>query len=142
MLVQPDSTRFVDRHSRVEDHFLALPCPQSGISTILSVFQDNIYFSLLRSSFSHIRKVIKNSGYITPNQKELCGGFQLTTNNRMDLAAIEGLKALKTRCKVTLYNNNSYLISHIKCKRYEYVNHWRCSKFPVLKWSSHFPWLC
>jgi ribonuclease HI len=74
--------------------------------------------------------------------KELCGGFQLSTNNRMDLVAIEGLKALKTRCKVTLYNNNRYLISHIKCKRYEYVNHWRCSIFPVLKWSSHFPWLC
>lgn len=26
------------------------------------------------------------------------------------LAAIEGLKALKTRCKVTLYNNNGYLV--------------------------------
>ena len=70
MRVQPDSTRFVDRHSRVEDHFLAVRCPQSGISTILSLFQDNIYFSLLRSSFSHIRKVMKNSGYITPHKKE------------------------------------------------------------------------
>lgn len=44
-------------------------------------------------------------------RKELSGGFRLTTNNRMDiLAAIEGLKALKTRCKVTVYNNNTYLV--------------------------------
>lgn len=48
------------------------------------------------------------------HRKELCGGFQLTTNNRMDIiAAIEGLKALKTRCKVTLYNNNGYLVDAI-----------------------------
>lgn len=47
-------------------------------------------------------------------RKELCGGFQLSTNNRMDIiAAIESLKALKTRCKVTLYNNNSYLVDAI-----------------------------
>ena len=47
-------------------------------------------------------------------RKELCGGFQLSTNNRMDIiAAIESLKALKTRCKVTLYNNNGYLVDAI-----------------------------
>jgi ribonuclease HI len=45
------------------------------------------------------------------HQKELFGGFQLTTNNRMDIiATIEGLKALKTRCNVTIYNNNTYLV--------------------------------
>ena len=48
------------------------------------------------------------------HRKELSGGFQLTTNNRMDIiAAIEGLKALKTRCKVTLYNNNGYRVDAI-----------------------------
>jgi ribonuclease HI len=48
------------------------------------------------------------------HRKELSGGFQLTTHHRMDIiAAIEGLKALKTRCKVTLYNNNGYLLDAI-----------------------------
>ena len=69
MRVQPDSTRFVERHSRVEGHFLAVRCQQSGISGILSLCQD-IYFSVVRSSFSHIRKVLKNSGYITSHNKE------------------------------------------------------------------------
>ena len=48
------------------------------------------------------------------HRKELCDGFQLSTNNRMDIiAAIEGLKALQTKCKVTLYNNNGYLVDAI-----------------------------
>ena len=48
------------------------------------------------------------------HRKELCHGFQLTTNNRMDiLAAIKSLKALQTKCKVTLYNNNGYLVDAI-----------------------------
>jgi ribonuclease HI len=59
------------------------------------------------------------------HRKELSGGFQLTTNNRMDiLAAIEGLKALKTICKVTLYNNNGYLVDAI-------ANNW------VLRWQAN-----
>ena len=36
-------------------------------------------------------------------EKELSGGEADTTNNRMELtAAIEGLKALKEKCEVTL----------------------------------------
>ena len=59
------------------------------------------------------------------HRKELSGGFQLTTNNRMDiLAAIEGLKALKTRCKVTLYNNSGYLVDAI-------ANNW------ALRWQAN-----
>lgn len=43
--------------------------------------------------------------------KRRSGSFPTTTNNRMDIkAAIEGLKALKTKCKVTIYNNNLYLV--------------------------------
>lgn len=47
-------------------------------------------------------------------EKELCGGEKSTTNNRMELtAAIEGLKALKTPCKVTLYSDSQYLVNAI-----------------------------
>ncbi len=44
--------------------------------------------------------------------KELSGGYRRTTNNRMEiLAAIEGLKALKAPCAVTLYSDSQYLIN-------------------------------
>ncbi len=47
-------------------------------------------------------------------EKELCGGEKNTTNNRMELtAAIEGLKALKTPCKVNLYSDSQYLVNAI-----------------------------
>lgn len=43
-------------------------------------------------------------------EKELSGGEKLTTNNRMELtAAIEGLAALKYRCKVVLTSDSKYL---------------------------------
>ena len=45
------------------------------------------------------------------HRKELSGGFRLTTNNRMELlAAIEGLKALKYKCKVSLFSDSKYLV--------------------------------
>ena len=44
------------------------------------------------------------------HRKELSGGFQLTTNNRMEImAAIAGLGALKDKCRVTLYTDSQYL---------------------------------
>lgn len=44
-------------------------------------------------------------------QKELTGGFSLTTNNRMELfAAIAGLQALKFPCMVKLYSDSRYLV--------------------------------
>ncbi len=47
-------------------------------------------------------------------EKSLCGGEKLTTNNRMELiAAIEGLKALKMPCNVTLYSDSQYLVNAI-----------------------------
>lgn len=44
------------------------------------------------------------------NQKELSGGEQNTTNNRMELSAvIFGLKALKQPCKVTVTTDSKYV---------------------------------
>jgi ribonuclease HI len=43
-------------------------------------------------------------------EKELSGYDPDTTNNRMELlGAIEGLKALKERCQVTLYTDSMYV---------------------------------
>ena len=45
------------------------------------------------------------------HEKEISGGEVLTTNNRMELrAAIEGLRALKEPCEVTLYSDSKYLV--------------------------------
>ena len=47
-------------------------------------------------------------------EKELSGGEADTTNNRMELtAAIEGLKALKEKCEVTLYTDSQYVANGI-----------------------------
>lgn len=44
------------------------------------------------------------------HEKELSGHEPQTTNNRMELrAALEGLRALKSPCKVDLYTDSSYL---------------------------------
>ena len=44
-------------------------------------------------------------------EKELSGGEDNTTNNRMELTAvIEGLKALKESCIVELYSDSKYVI--------------------------------
>lgn len=44
-------------------------------------------------------------------EKELSGGERVTTNNRMELlAAIEGLRALREPCRVTLYSDSKYLV--------------------------------
>lgn len=46
--------------------------------------------------------------------KELSGGEPETTNNRMELTAlIEGLSALKYRCRVTVYSDSKYVIDAI-----------------------------
>ena len=43
-------------------------------------------------------------------EKELSGGSAQTTNNKMELTAvIEGLKALKRPCDVTLYTDSKYV---------------------------------
>ena len=47
--------------------------------------------------------------------KELSGGEAQTTNNRMELTAlIEGLSALKYRCRVTVTSDSKYVIDAIQ----------------------------
>jgi len=46
--------------------------------------------------------------------RELSGGFQCTTNNRMEiLAVIEALAALKEPCRVTIHSDSRYVINAI-----------------------------
>ena len=50
-------------------------------------------------------------------EKELSGGEKETTNNRMELtAAIEGLRAIKYPCEVTLTSDSKYLVDAIEKK--------------------------
>lgn len=45
---------------------------------------------------------------------EISGGELLTTNNRMELAAvIQALKVLKTKCSVTVYTDSQYVANGI-----------------------------
>lgn len=47
-------------------------------------------------------------------EKEMSGGAPETTNNRMELTAvIEGLKALKESCKVTVVTDSQYVANGI-----------------------------
>lgn len=44
------------------------------------------------------------------HEKELCGGEQMTTNNRMELTAvIKGLSALTRSCTIDVYTDSSYV---------------------------------
>ena len=61
-------------------------------------------------------------------QKELSGGERQTTNNRMELTAvIEGLKALKEKCIVTVITDSKYVSDGINlgwAKSWK-ANNWR-----------------
>lgn len=64
-------------------------------------------------------------------RKELSAGYRLTTSNRMEMrAAIAGLQALKTRCKVTIYSDSEILVMGITCgsARKARANGWRRGK--------------
>lgn len=46
------------------------------------------------------------------HRKELSGGFQLTTNNRMEImAVIKGLEALNEPCSVNLHSDSQYVVN-------------------------------
>lgn len=46
-----------------------------------------------------------------PNERELSGGENATTNNRMELmSVIEGLRALTRRCRVEVHLDSSYVM--------------------------------
>lgn len=49
------------------------------------------------------------------HEKELCGGEEKTTNNRMELTAvIEGLKAINERCQVLVTTDSQYVVNGIE----------------------------
>jgi ribonuclease HI len=59
------------------------------------------------------------------HRKEMSGGCAEASNNRMDiLATVEGLRALNRTCKVTIINNNAYIVDAI-------------AKDWVIRWQSH-----
>jgi ribonuclease HI len=50
-------------------------------------------------------------------RKEICGGFTLTTNNRMELfAAIMALEAVKKFCPMIVYTDSRYLCDAVNKK--------------------------
>lgn len=53
--------------------------------------------------------------------KELSGGEENTTNNKMELkGVIEGLKALKESCEVNIYSDSKYVVQGIN----EWLSGW------------------
>ncbi|MBR1393099.1 MAG: ribonuclease HI [Ruminococcus sp.] len=49
------------------------------------------------------------------HERELSGGEEMTTNNRMELTAVlEGLSALKEPCTVELYSDSKYIIDALE----------------------------
>jgi ribonuclease HI len=55
-------------------------------------------------------------------RKEVSGAETATTNNRMELkAAIEGLSALRRRCRVLLYTDSKYVLQGIT----EWLPQWK-----------------
>lgn len=59
------------------------------------------------------------------HEKQLSGGFRLTTNNRMEImAAIMGLEALKFPCSVTLYSDSRYLVDAMTNR---WVHRWKAN---------------
>lgn len=60
-------------------------------------------------------------------RRELSEGFELTTNNRMEmLAVIKGLEALKKPCKVDLYSDSKYVVDAIEKK---WVDNWQAKNW-------------
>ncbi len=50
-------------------------------------------------------------------EKEFSGGYAKTTNNRMEImAVIEGLQALKFKCKVDIFSDSQYVCNAIEKK--------------------------
>lgn len=64
-------------------------------------------------------------------RKEISKGYELTTNNRMELlAAIEGLKALKEPCEAALYSDSKYVVDAVNkgwAKKWQ-ANEWMRNK--------------
>ena len=69
-------------------------------------------------------------------EKGLSGGEANTTNNRMELSAVlNGLKALKEPCEVTLYSDSQYVCNALKlgwAKKWRSQGWMRNKKDPAL----------
>ncbi len=63
----------------------------------------------------------------SPSTERVVSGLEnQTTNNRMELrAAIEGLKALKKKCHVTVYSDSQYVVKGMN----EWMRNWQKSGF-------------
>lgn len=60
------------------------------------------------------------------NEKILSGGAKIATNNQMELlGVIEGLKALKSPCEVTIYTDSSYVVKSVN----EWLASWQKSNW-------------
>ena len=56
------------------------------------------------------------------HEKELSGGEPMTTNNRMEMrAVIEGLRAVKPRCTVTVHTDSEYVMKGVT----QYLENWK-----------------
>lgn len=70
------------------------------------------------------------------HRKEISGGYQNTTNNRMEiLAVIRGLEILKKRCDVTVYSDSKYVVDAMTkgwVKRWQKNGWMRNKKEPAL----------
>ena len=63
-------------------------------------------------------------------EKELSGGYEHTTNNRMELTGvIEGLRALKEPCEVDIVSDSSYVVKGIN----EWLDGWVKKDFKKVK---------
>ncbi len=65
------------------------------------------------------------------HRKEVSGGYQHTTNNRMEMmACIKALELLKEPCDVTVYSDSKYLVDSITkgwARRWQ-ANNWKRNK--------------
>lgn len=78
------------------------------------------------------------------HRRELSGGEDDTTNNRMELtAAVMGLEALKKPCNVTIYSDSQWML---KCasrewKRNANVDLWTRFDFAALSHEVRYEWV-
>jgi len=64
------------------------------------------------------------------NEREIVGSEPHTTNNRMELrGVIEGLRALKEPCEVTIISDSSYVVNAIN----EWLENWVKKDFKKVK---------
>lgn len=76
--------------------------------------------------------ILKYNGH----KKEISGGYENTTNNRMEITAvIEALKLLKEPCDITIYSDSQYVCNAITkgwAKSWEAKGWMRNKKEPAL----------